>query len=58
VLHEAREQLVRRHGDGAAVLGAEGDTAVVEGGQSLVGDTDAVGVTSEIADDLLVRDSG
>ena len=50
MLHEAREQLVRRHGDALAVFGAEGDAAVVHRNESPIGDTDAVSVSPVWAD--------
>ncbi len=58
VLHEAREQLVSRHGDRPPVLGAEGDAAFVHRDEALVGDADAVGVAAEVANDLLGSTEG
>ena len=53
VLDEAREQLVSGDGDGVAVLGAEGDAALVDRDEALIGDADAVGVSAEITNHLL-----
>jgi hypothetical protein len=56
---EASEELdgVKGHGALSALLSvvlvAEGDLAVVEGEESLVGDGDAVGVAGEVFEDLL-----
>ena len=58
VLDEAREQLVGGDGDGFAVLGAEGDAAIIPRDQALIGNADAVSVATEITNDLVGSTEG
>src|SRR5712692_365626 len=44
VQQEAADELVGGKGGTLAVLGSEGDAAILEGNEALVGDADAVGV--------------
>jgi hypothetical protein len=52
VQQEAADELVGGQRGTRAVLGGEGDAAIVEGNEALVGDADAVGVATEVPEDL------
>src|SRR5262249_7547754 len=53
VQQEAAKELVGRDGDRMLAASAEGDPVLVERDESMVGQTDSMGVAAEIPEDLL-----